>query len=108
MQRRLGRTFADWGIPTADCITSVRAIAPDIPLIASGGLRDGLEVAKAIALGADIAGLALPFLQAAIESEAALQELAQVLIAEITTVLFCTGNTDLHQLKHANSLQRIQ
>lgn len=108
MQRRLGRTFADWGIPTADCITSVRAIAPDIPLIASGGLRDGLEVAKAIALGADIAGLALPFLQAAIESEAALQELAQVLIAEITTVLFCTGNTDLHQLKHANSLQRLQ
>ncbi|MBD2503538.1 type 2 isopentenyl-diphosphate Delta-isomerase [Anabaena azotica] len=108
IQRRLGRTFADWGIPTADCITSVRAIAPDIPLIASGGLRDGLEVAKAIALGADIAGLALPFLQAAIESEIALQELAQVLIAEITTVLFCTGNATLHQLKHANSLQRIQ
>lgn len=108
MQRRLGKTFADWGIPTGDCITSVRAIAPDIPLIASGGLRDGLEVAKAIALGADIAGLALPFLQAAIESEAALQELADVLIAEITTVLFCTGNTDLYQLKHANSLQRLQ
>ncbi|ABA22076.1 Isopentenyl-diphosphate delta-isomerase, FMN-dependent [Trichormus variabilis ATCC 29413] len=108
MQRRLGRTFADWGIPTAECITSVRAIAPHIPLIASGGLRDGLDIAKAIALGADIAGLAMPFLQAAVESEAALQELAEVLIAEITTVLFCTGNATLHQLKHSGSLQRLQ
>ncbi|WP_414751917.1 type 2 isopentenyl-diphosphate Delta-isomerase [Anabaena sp. CCY 9910] len=108
MQRRLGRTFADWGIPTAECITSVRAIAPHIPLIASGGLRDGLDIAKAIALGADIAGLAMPFLQAAVESEVALQELAEVLIAEITTVLFCTGNATLHQLKHSGSLQRLQ
>jgi isopentenyl-diphosphate Delta-isomerase len=108
MQRRLGKTFTDWGIPTAECITSVRAIAPHIPLIASGGLRDGLDIAKAIALGADIAGLAMPFLQAAVESEAALQELAEVLIAEITTVLFCTGNATLHQLKHSGSLQRLQ
>ncbi|MEJ1933321.1 type 2 isopentenyl-diphosphate Delta-isomerase [Nostoc sp. NIES-2111] len=108
MQRRLGRTFADWGLPTAECITSVRAIAPHIPLIASGGLRDGLDVAKAIALGADIAGLAMPFLQAAVESETALQDLAQVLITEITTVLFCTGNATLHQLKHSHSLQRLQ
>jgi len=108
MQRRLGRTFADWGMPTAECITSVRAIAPHIPLIASGGLRDGLDVAKAIALGADIAGLAMPFLQAAVESEAALQDLTEVLIAEITTVLFCTGNANLDQLKHSGSLQRLQ
>ncbi|HLO83859.1 MAG TPA: type 2 isopentenyl-diphosphate Delta-isomerase [Nostocaceae cyanobacterium] len=108
LQRRLGRTFADWGIPTADCITSVRAIAPEIPLIASGGLRHGLDVAKAIALGADIAGLAMPFLKAAALSEAALAELAEVLIAEITTVLFCTGNTNLYQLKHSASLQRVK
>lgn len=108
MQRRLGRTFADWGIPTAECITSVRAIAPQIPLIASGGLRDGVDVTKAIALGADIAGLAMPFLQAAVESESALHDLAEVLIAEITTVLFCTGNANLHQLKHSGSLQHLQ
>jgi len=108
LQRRLGRTFADWGLPTAECITSIRAIAPNIPLIASGGLRHGLDVAVAIALGADIAGLAMPFLQAAAVSEAAVYELAEVLVAEIATVLFCTGNTTLYQLKHSGSLQRIQ
>lgn len=106
LQRRLGTTFADWGLPTAECITSVRAVAP-IPLIASGGLRHGLDVAKAIALGANIAGLAFPFLQAAAESEAALYALVEVLIAEITTVLFCTGNVNLEQLQHSGSLQRI-
>lgn len=108
LQRRLGRTFTDWGLPTAECITGIRAISPEIPLIASGGLRHGLDAAKAIALGADIAGLAMPFLQAAAESEAALYELAEVLIAEITTVLFCTGNVNLYQLKHTGSLQRLQ
>ena len=107
MQRRLGQTFTDWGIPTAECIVSVRDVAPDVPLIASGGLRDGLEVAKAIALGADLAGLAMPFLQAAATSEAALHELVQVLMAEITTVLFCTGNTTLKDLKHSKALKRL-
>jgi len=107
MQRELGRTFADWGIPTAECITSIRAIAPQVPLIASGGLRNGLEVAKAIALGADIAGLAWPFLKAANESAADLDALAQLLIAELTTVLFCTGNATLTQLKHSTSLERL-
>jgi isopentenyl-diphosphate delta-isomerase len=107
LQRRLGRTFADWGLPTAECITSIRAVAPDVPLIASGGLRHGLEVAKALSLGADIAGLAMPFLQAAALCEAAVYDLAEMLIAEITTVLFCTGNATLEQLKCSKSLQQI-
>lgn len=106
-QRRLGMTFANWGLPTAECITSIRSVAPQVPLIASGGLRHGLDVAKAIALGADLAGLALPFLQAAAESEAALYELVEVLIAEMTTVLFCTGTTNLDEFKHSEVLQRV-
>lgn len=104
-QRRLGQTFADWGLSTAECITSIRAVDSQVPLIASGGLRHGLDVAKAIALGADIAGLAMPFLQAAAESETALFDLADVLIAEITTVLFCTGNASLYHLQNSQSLQ---
>nr|MBA3920629.1 alpha-hydroxy-acid oxidizing protein [Nostocaceae cyanobacterium] len=107
LARRLGMTFADWGLPTAECIVNIRSVAPDIPLIASGGLRNGLDAAKALALGADIAGLALPFLQAAADSEAALQDLAELLIAEMTTVLFCTGNATVDQLKHSQ-LQRLQ
>ncbi len=101
IQRRLGATFANWGLPTAECITSVRAIAPNIPLIASGGLRNGLEVAKTIALGADIAGLAWPFLQAAAQSTEAIDDLVKILIAEIITVLFCTGSVNLSELKHS-------
>jgi isopentenyl-diphosphate delta-isomerase len=77
-------------------------------LIASRESRHRLDVAKAIALGANIAGLAMPFLQAAAESEAAVYEIAEVLIAEITTVLFCTGNATLEQLKSSKSLQRIK
>ncbi|MDP8962534.1 MAG: type 2 isopentenyl-diphosphate Delta-isomerase [Cyanobacteriota bacterium] len=106
-QRRLGLTFADWGLPTAECITSIRAFAPDIPLIASGGLRNGMDVAKAIALGADISGLAWPFLQAAAESVDAVNALVQLLIAEMTTVLFCTGNLTLSQLKCSHALQKL-
>jgi len=107
LQRRLGQTFGDWGIPTADCIASIREHDPNVPLIASGGLRNGLDVAKAIALGADIAGLAMPFLKAAAVSEAAVVELTEVLIAEITTVLFCTANTNLYKLKQSQNLQLI-
>lgn len=106
-QRQLGQTFADWGLPTAECITSIRALAPEIPLIASGGLRNGLDVAKAIALGADIAGLAFPFLQAAAQSVEAVEALVQLLLAEITTVLLCTGNPSLPQLKSSNALQKL-
>ena len=106
-QRRLGQTFADWGIPTTECIVAVRAIAPKIPLIASGGLRNGLDVAKTLALGADIAGMALPFLKAADHSEAALDTLTDILIAELKTALFCTGQGNLKDLRQAQVLQHI-
>jgi isopentenyl-diphosphate delta-isomerase len=105
-QRRLGTTFADWGLPTAECLINIRAISPDIPLIASGGLRNGLDIAKAIALGADLAGMAMPFLKAAHESEAAIHQLVDLLLAEMTTTLFCTGNATLTDLRQSGTLQR--
>ncbi|TVQ07325.1 MAG: type 2 isopentenyl-diphosphate Delta-isomerase [Leptolyngbya sp. DLM2.Bin27] len=107
-QRRLGQTFGEWGLPTADCIVQARAVAPDLPLIASGGLRHGLDVAKAIALGADVAGLAMPFLRAASESEADVAALAEVLMAEIKTVLFCTGQSRLPGLQQPGLLQETR
>ncbi|NJM89730.1 MAG: type 2 isopentenyl-diphosphate Delta-isomerase [Hydrococcus sp. RU_2_2] len=105
--QELGRTFTDWGIPTAECIADIRSHYPTVPLIASGGLRNGLEAAKAIALGADLVGLALPFLQAASQSPESLHETVQLLIAQITTVLFCTGNANLASLKHSHVLQKL-
>ena len=106
-QRRLGQTFADWGLPTADCITQVRAIAPTAPLIASGGIRNGLEAAKAIALGADLVGLAHPFLLAANESEDSLAALAEWLTEELKTALLCTGTATIAALKTGDRLQRL-
>ncbi|MGF1567226.1 MAG: type 2 isopentenyl-diphosphate Delta-isomerase [Nodosilinea sp.] len=106
IQRRLGQTFADWGMPTADCILKARQVAPSLPLIASGGLRNGLDMAKTLALGADLAGLALPFLKAANESEDAVAALVEVLIAEMTTVLFCTGQGNLAGLRQAGVLEK--
>lgn len=103
-QQRLGETFAEWGLSTAECLQEVRALNAEIPLIASGGLRTGLDIAKAIALGADLAGLAYPFLTAAHESEAALYELVEILLAELKTTLLCTGNANLLNLKQGQMI----
>ncbi|NCT50418.1 MAG: type 2 isopentenyl-diphosphate Delta-isomerase [Microcystis aeruginosa G13-03] len=92
-QRHLGQVFADWGLPTAECITAIRSVNSTIPLIASGGLKNGLDIAKAMAL------------VAAIESEAAVDELVKFLIAEIEIVLFCTGNPNLSALKNSGALK---
>lgn len=107
IKRQLGETFAEWGLPTANCILDIRNLNAEIPLIASGGLRNGLEIAKAIALGADLGGMAQPFLKAASESVEVVDELVQLLMAEITTVLFCTGNRTISELKNSEALQEI-
>jgi isopentenyl-diphosphate Delta-isomerase len=105
LQRQLGRTFADWGLPTAECLVQIRQCQPAIPLIASGGLRNGLDAAKAIGLGADLAGLALPFLAAADQSDAAVIALVELLLAELKTTLFCTASPDLVSLRRSGLLQ---
>jgi isopentenyl-diphosphate delta-isomerase len=58
-QKRVAAAFIDWGLPTAESIENVRRIAPQMKIIASGGLRDGVEVAKCLALGATLGGLAV-------------------------------------------------
>ena len=107
LQRRLGSTFRDWGYPTADCVMAVRAIAPTLPLIASGGLRTGLDAAKVLALGADLAGLAMPFLRAAADSEEALTFEVEALVAELKTAMFCAGCGTVSALREPGALEQV-
>ncbi len=99
LRRRIAATFRDWGIPTADSIRMVREAAPDVTLIASGGLRNGLDVAKTIALGAHLGGLSRPFLKAATVSTAAVVEIAQAIVAELRIAMFCIGAKNLAELR---------
>lgn len=97
----LAETFADWGLPTVAAVRSLRAELPDVPLIASGGIRSGVEIAKAIALGADLCGLALPFLAAANESPQAVAALIDSLVAGLRIAMFATGSAKLPALRAA-------
>ena len=98
---RVARSFADWGIPTADALKYARAAAPDLPLFASGGLRDGVDIAKCIALGASLAGLASPFLHAADESPEAVDLLIKELDTQLRIAMLCTASQNLVQLRKA-------
>ncbi|WP_428152294.1 type 2 isopentenyl-diphosphate Delta-isomerase [Brevundimonas sp.] len=93
--------FADWGIPTTTAIAQVRAACPDMVLIGSGGVRDGVDAAKAIRLGADIVGQAAGVLQAATVSTEAVVEHFQVVIRQLRTACFCTGSANLQDLRRA-------
>ena len=98
---RVARSFADWGIPTADAIQYARRSAPDLPIIASGGLRNGIDIAKCLALGADVAGLASPFLQAASDSFQAVDELIQELKAQLRIAMLCSASRNIAALQQA-------
>ncbi len=92
-------TFSAWGIPTDDALTQVRRAVPDIPLVASGGIRSGLDVAKCLALGADVAALGQPLLVAALESDDKVVEFLAGIIDEIKITMLCTGARDIAALK---------
>jgi isopentenyl-diphosphate delta-isomerase len=108
-RQRVAAAFAGWGIPTAEALVGARRAAPGQLVFASGGMRDGVEVAKAVALGADLVGLAGPFLRAAAQgsgsAEAAL-ELGRELIATLKIAMFCVGARGLAELRRTPRLVR--
>ncbi len=96
----LGELFADWGVPTPESIRQLAAI-DGLQVIGSGGVRSGVDAAKAIALGADLVGLAQPFLAPALESAVAVEERLQRITEELRTAMFCVGAGDLEALRRS-------
>jgi isopentenyl-diphosphate delta-isomerase len=96
---RVAAAFQGWGIPTAESIQMVRQGAPDLITIASGGLRDGIDIAKSIALGARFGGLAGHFLKAAVQSDEATLDAITEIRREILICMFAVGAGNLEQLR---------
>jgi isopentenyl-diphosphate delta-isomerase len=94
----LGELFAGWGIPTPRSIRECAAVG-GLTVIGSGGVRNGVDVAKAIALGADLVGMAFPFLEAATESAQRVTEKVQRIVQELEIAMFCLGVESVAELK---------
>lgn len=106
--RAAAEAFADWGIPTADCLREVKERRPDAVLIASGGLAGGVDAAKCLALGAHLAGFGRSLLRSAVTSEEALLALAERLERELRAAMFGIGSASLGELRGTDRLIRIQ
>ena len=96
-QEYLGKALWNWGIPTACSLVEVRTASKG-KVIASGGLRTGLDAAKALALGADTVGMAKPFLQKAVEGEEALEKHIETIITETKICMFLAGAKNLAEM----------
>lgn len=98
--------FTSWGIPTGESIVRAKRGANGLPLIASGGIRHGLDVAKVIALGADAGGIAVPLLKAASISAESVMATLQEIIEVLRISMFCIGAANLKELKNSPFLER--
>ena len=97
-QKRLAASFTDWGIPTAEAILNVKRVNPEMILFASGGIYSGVDIAKCIALGAALAGMAGPFLKTAVHSCEETYNLIKEVCHEIKVCMFAAGAVDLAAL----------
>jgi len=98
-QARLAGAFIDWGIPTTQALINVQSAVPGMIIFASGGVRDGIDIAKSIALGASLGGMAGPFLKAANDSLEATIATIQLIQKQIQVAMFASGAADIANLK---------
>ncbi len=102
---RVAAAFRGWGIPTSESILMVKRAAPQVKIIASGGLRSGVDIAKCIALGAMMGGMAGPFLKAAARSLEDTIEMINEVRREIQICMFAAGAANLEQLQKTQLIQ---
>lgn len=105
VRARIAGAFSGWGIPTATAVMRARDAAPDAYLIASGGVREGLDVVKALALGADLAAMAGPLLRAANAGEQVLADVLDVALGEIRVAMFAMGCARVSDLRAGNRIE---
>ncbi|WP_339322581.1 type 2 isopentenyl-diphosphate Delta-isomerase [Paenibacillus sp. FSL W8-0194] len=107
MRRRAAEAFAGWGNPTAECVAEIRKTSAEAGLIGSGGLQSGVDAAKVLALGADLAGYGRSMLGPAVESEEALHAVLAQVEFELRTAMFGIGAADIAALRATDRLVRI-
>jgi isopentenyl-diphosphate Delta-isomerase len=105
--KRIALAFRSWGIPTTQAVSAARAVAGDRLVFASGGVRTGMDVAIALGLGADLVGLAGPFLRAAAASPEAAADLTAELAGVLRVVMFCVGARDLASFRAVPRLVNV-
>lgn len=104
--QKLAESFSDWGIPTVRSLENARSVDQEVLLIASGGVRNGIDIAKSIALGADLSGIAGPFLAAAVHSPEEVIDLIRLYKTQFITAMFGTGCANIQDLKKENLICR--
>ncbi len=87
----VGQLFRDWGIPTPIAVVEARLGAPGLPITATGGVRSGLDAARALALGATLIGMGFPFLKAASEGEDAVRDFLDTFLVELKVAMQLAG-----------------
>jgi isopentenyl-diphosphate delta-isomerase len=107
-QARLAAAFVDWGIPTAESIMQVREALKTMRIFASGGLRSGVDIAKCIALGAELGGMASPYLKAAVKSTKAVVETISEVSRELRVAMFGAGAANIGALQSVPLIYRGQ
>jgi isopentenyl-diphosphate Delta-isomerase len=100
-------TFDQWGIPTAISLVEVVDALKGIPIIASGGIRTGIDMAKAIALGASFVGLALPLLLPAMDSSEAVKNKIDSIIQDFKIAMFCCGKRTVSDFRTGNCIRKL-
>ncbi|MFD2627287.1 type 2 isopentenyl-diphosphate Delta-isomerase [Oceanobacillus kapialis] len=102
LRRAAAEAFNNWGLPTKDCIVSVKSSKADVPVVASGGMKTGVDAAKAITLGADVIGFARQLLQAATESADSVITMMDQIELELKMTMFGIGVKNLSELQNTD------